>query len=391
MSLPKRTCISDVLITDCNDSNLNIKAREGYTYYLGTGNLFTKTEWLNGGTNPVTTYTYDPYGDVATIKDARNYTTTISYDSTYTYPVQMTNPLGHAVSKAYDARFGKPLTETDQNNNTTTYTYDVFGRIVIITNPYDTSSTYGTVSYYYLNFGTVGSQKVMAYNTEQSGTGNYILTETYFDGLGRTIKTRAEGPDNKTIASQTIYNTMQQVASESLPFFEGETPRYKTYEYDPIGRIKKATLPDGTYATSSYLKGILTYIDPNGHKKVEEKDIYGRAIKIEEYLGVSPSFTLYATTRYEYNVLGNMTKVTDAANNLTIIAYDTLSRKTSMTDPDMGYWTYQYDANGNLTSQTDAKNQTILFTYDALNRITKKDYPTGTDVVYTYDDRIYYF
>ncbi len=27
-------------------------------------------------------------------------------------------------------------------------------------------------------------------------------TETYFDGLGRTIKTRAEGPDNKVITTR---------------------------------------------------------------------------------------------------------------------------------------------------------------------------------------------
>ncbi len=44
------------------------------------------------------------------------------------------------------------------------------------------------------------------------------------------------------------------------------------------------------------------------------------------------------------------------------MTYDTLSRKTSMYDPDMGYWVYTYDANGNLTSQKDAKNQTITFT-----------------------------
>ncbi len=110
-------------------------------------------------------------------------------------------------------------------------------------------------------------------------------------------------------------------------------------------------------------------------------------IKIEEYTGVYPTFSPNpAITSYEYDVLGNLTRVTDAKNNQTNITYDTLSRKTSMTDPDMGYWEYQYDANGNLASQKDAKNQTILFTYDALNRITKKDYPAGTDIIYAYDE-----
>ncbi|MEX5213392.1 MAG: DNRLRE domain-containing protein [Nitrospiraceae bacterium] len=63
-----------------------------------------------------------------------------------------------------------------------------------------------------------------------------------------------------------------------------------------------------------------------------------------------------------------------------------------MRDPDMGDWTYEYDQAGNLTKQTDAKNQVLCFTYDALNRRTQKNYGTTTQacgtnaVVYTYDD-----
>ena len=70
------------------------------------------------------------------------------------------------------------------------------------------------------------------------------------------------------------------------------------------------------------------------------------------------------------------------------MVYDSLSRKTSMSDPDMGPWIYQYDANGNLTSQTDAKGQTITFAYDSLNRVTQKTYvgSTATPVIYTYDE-----
>jgi YD repeat-containing protein len=55
-----------------------------------------------------------------------------------------------------------------------------------------------------------------------------------------------------------------------------------------------------------------------------------------------------------------------------------LSRKTSMTDPDMGAWTYVYDANGNLTSQTDARGRVINFQYDNLDRlVTKLPVPSG--------------
>ncbi len=154
------------------------------------------------------------------------------------------------------------------------------------------------------------------------------------------------------------------------------------YYYDPIARITGIMNPDNTYVTKSYLQGTLTYTDANGHQKKEEKDVYGRIIKVEEYTGVYPSFTLYATTTYQYDTLGNLTKVIDANNNQTNITYDTLSQKRTMDDLDMRHWEYDYDANGNLTSQKDAKNQTITFTYDALNRVTLKNYPAGTDITY---------
>ena len=184
-----------------------------------------------------------------------------------------------------------------------------------------------------------------------------------------------------------MYDTMGRVSYSSLPYFEGlETPRWISYLYDPIGRVARVTNPDGTFVTKSYLLGTATSVDANGHKKEEDRDAYGQLIQVREYAGMSPNFTLYATTQYRYGTLGTLDNVTDAAGNVTRIGYDTLSRKTWMTDPDMGYWTYQYDANGNLSYQTDAKNQTIGFTYDALNRLTRKHYPAGPDVVYTYDE-----
>jgi len=383
VSLPSHTYVMD------NEANL--KAQSWFTYYSGTTNLYTKTNWLDNGVNPLTTYTYDSYGNLYTTTDPMgNVTTVSSHDPSYTYPTSVTlpPPMNFVSSKTYDYRYGKPLTETDVNNNTSTYQYDVFGRLLKIINPYDNTSTEGTQSIYYENFGMgVGSQRVATHSTEQSGTGNYLWRENYFDGFGRTIKTRSEGPDGKVIVTETDYDTMGRVSFSSLPYFEGlETARWVSYTYDPLGRVIRVTNPDGTYVTRSYLRGTTTSVDANFHKREEDRDAYGRLAEIREYTGASPNFALYATTRYRYGPLGTLDNVTDAAGNVTRIGYDSLSRKISMTDPDMGYWTYQYDANGNLTSQTDARNYTILFSYDALNRLTNKHYPTGPDVIYTYDE-----
>jgi YD repeat-containing protein len=75
--------------------------------------------------------------------------------------------------------------------------------------------------------------------------------------------------------------------------------------------------------------------------------------------------------------LGNLKQLTDAAGNVTQMDYDTLGRKTGMSDPDMGNWQYRYDAAGNLTRQRDANNQATCFYYDALNRMLGKTYHSG--------------
>jgi len=189
-----------------------------------------------------------------------------------------------------------------------------------------------------------GYQRVATDSTESSGTGSYLWQENYFDGFGRTIKTRREGPNGKVIAAEIIYDTMGRVSFSSLPYFEGlEAPRWVSYFYDPMGRVTRVTNPDNTFVTRSYLLGTTASVDANGHKREEDRDAYGRLVEIREYTGASPNFSLYATTRYRYGVLGTLDNVIDAAGNVTRIGYDTLSRKISMTDPEMEYLCYRYD------------------------------------------------
>ena len=82
-------------------------------------------------------------------------------------------------------------------------------------------------------------------------------------------------------------------------------------------------------------------------------------------------------TNYEYDLLDNLTSVTDVLGNQTLIEYDQLGRKTWMDDPDMGEWDYAYDASSNLVRQTDNRDNRLCFYYDDLNRMTAK-YHSGT-------------
>jgi RHS repeat-associated protein len=116
---------------------------------------------------------------------------------------------------------------------------------------------------------------------------------------------------------------------------------------------------------------IAASIDANNHKTERETDVFGRLRAVREYSGAG-SYSLYGTTSYTYSPLDLLTQVTDAAGNTTDMTYDSLGRKLTMDDPDMGFWRYGYDANGQLISQRDARSWPTTFTYDALGRMTSK-------------------
>ena len=254
--------------------------------------------------------------------------------------------------------------------------------------PYDTTQ-YPTKIYSYNNFGAIGApngQNVTLLGKEAAGLPGVYTVSTYFDGFGRQISTRSDGPGGAapaTIQSDIIYDINGKVYEKSLPYFPGsENPRYIQYAYDCLGRKTQKLNPDGSTVQIAYSQAVTTVTDANGHSTNRVRDVFGRTTQVTEPYGF--------ITTYQYDALGNLAQVADSQNHRTAISYDPLSRKTQMTDPAMGTWQYQYDNNGNLICQTDAKQQSINFVYDSLNRLTNKhyiNYQNGAhDVTYNYDE-----
>ena len=373
----------------------------------------TKVErWLNGGTNPISGIEYNAVGGVTCTRDPKGNTTTIAYDPTNTFPLTSTNALGHVTTTSYygvngvasdTGLYGQAKSVIDPNGKTTTNTYDALGRKLTTTTP---DGLIHTMAYNYGGAYTVSTQHVQR-TTSGGGLLTNLVSKTYFDGLGRTIKTESPGAADgggplKVLVTETQYDIRGLTKQTSLPYIQGSesaTGRWRTLTYDALGRLTKSTNPDGTSSQVCYNAWTTTSLDPKLHKKVEAKDAFGRLITVQEYTGTGSATdcsggTLYATTSYSYDLLGNLLGVTDAKGNVSSMTYDTLGRKLTMHDPDMGNWSYTYDANGNLLTQVDAKNQKLCFSYDVLNRRTQKNYGTTTvacgtnTVVYAYDDTV---
>jgi RHS repeat-associated protein len=375
--------------------SLSGKVRETYYQYWddGTGNLRFKEFWLDGQSNPQIEITYGIYGNQKTVIDPRGNPTKTNYDSdTHTYPVKITYPETNGIShivenEAWDYRFGKVTITKDENGNRTYYDYDEFGRSIQIDSP---------------NGGQVITEyhddvfpRYVVTKVKEDSSGNTIDASRHIDGLGRELQTITFGEAGKSITTRILYDEMGRKYLTEGPFFStgvgfpeepmSEYPWQEVF-YDYRGRPVEISQPDGEYqtvTTTFKYSGLFTTItDPDGAWKTEKKDYTGRTLKVIEHADQNDFIT-----EYDYNAAGDLLGVTDHYGNTSRMNYDTLGRKISMNDPDMGFWEYSYDANGNLVTQIDEKLQEVIFAYDELNRITSKTYSTSDPmVIYSYDN-----
>jgi RHS repeat-associated protein len=326
-------------------------------------------------------YEYDNYGNLIKEKDPKAfsssptyYSSIITYDANSMFPIVTTNALGQTVTRTFDAKFGKVLTEKDDANNvTTTYYYDEFGR------------PGGSPSYTHDIVYPDGSYKDFTYHVAAGN--HYTIVQSssqptvtiYYDNFGRDFLEKTAATDGTTIWVQTLYDNAGRVSQKSLPSYNS-TFKWNLYHYDLArGFLDKQTNSDNTYKTFTKNGLTETTTDENGHVKTTIEDSLGRVKKVTDAKGGAANYT--------YDIFDNLRTVIDPLGSVTTIIYDDLGRKVSMDDPYMGFWEYGYDANGNLISQTDGKGDETVMVYDRLNRIDLKTYSTDNKKVdYVYGE-----
>jgi RHS repeat-associated protein len=380
------------------------------TAYLTRGNVTATKQWRNTDGAWLTTRSqYDDAGNIVSTTDPLSHTTQFSYADSWgnttclptggsakAFKTQITDALLHTTKHKYNTCSGTVYSDTDQNNQVTSFSYDKMDRGVQAIYP-DSGQT--SICYSDVAGGTCysPSNPITAVVTQKITTLPTIkdkISTTVYDGLGRVAQTQLNSDPDGVDYVDTTYDPLGRVSTVSNPYRSTSDVTYgiTTIQYDPLGRVSKTIPPDGSSSvnnvSSTYLGNCATVADQAGKARKSCSDGLGRLTQAFE----DPSSLNYETD-YTYDALGNLLTVNqkggdpNSANWRTrTFTYNSLSQLLSATNPESGAITYTYDNVGNVLSKTSpapnqpnpSVTQTINYCHDQLDRLTSKWYTTPT-------------
>ncbi len=257
--------------------------RQSQFIYYPNGQLKKAVSDPNLANTITTEYFYNdcglPTGSQTTAPGEETRNTSQTYDNKFRFVTSQTDVLGFTSFATYDSETGNTLSETDINGHTTTYRYDDFGRLSQTRFP-DGTSAYQNIDWY------KERDIANAHTVSISGADGQSPVTTYFDRLGRKIRTESLSFfDNQTVISETEYNAKGQVRESTEAHFEGQTGNSTLYYYDNYGR-PTATVSDAGSLQYYYAvddnprKNKIIY--PDGSFKISILNNFGEAQSIED-------------------------------------------------------------------------------------------------------------
>lgn len=330
------------------------------------------------------TYTYDPaFGNL--IQEDRvagtSSTRTFSYSADGKFLTQATDELGHSVYTTYD-KWGNLLSSKDINSQVNTYTYDYLNRQITATS----ATGITTLSSYYWAASLSSCPPTGTfpnYAVETSVTGITGSNITYFDVVGRQIRSIVPGYDGAPIYQDITYNANNSIQTSTDPYLAGATPLVTTYNYDQYNRITQTIRPENTI-TTSYVPistgGVLAGM------KITATNISATPTRSKESTidGTGkPELVTEGGSQigYLYHSNGKMARTVVNSEFVTQYTYDSYGNLLNEASPNKNATTYVYDARDQLLKSTDANSNVLTYTYDLAGRIHTK---TSSEGVYNY-------
>ncbi|MBU4477666.1 MAG: hypothetical protein KKH34_01015, partial [Candidatus Omnitrophica bacterium] len=170
---------------------------------------------------------------------------------------------------------------------------------------------------------------------------------------------------------------------DSIVDINGNTTKWTNDKYGNCLKISSET--GKIYATMAY--------HPEFHRVQKITDVAGRETfyyydtrgNLLTKNAPGPEGTR-AVTAYEYDIYGNLTKVTDPEGIAVSYEYDDYANPVKITDGEGNYVQYTFDSANNMTSSRYGEGPVTTYEYDGRSRLKKKTYPDTSYEEYSYDN-----
>jgi len=265
------------------------------------------------------TYTITPYGRHQTVISTNGATTTIVSDL-WGNRLYIIEPNAGLIKSEYN-QFNEMIKQIDARGNTTTYEYDILGRI--------TKKKYTTTDY-------VIAPQVITFFYDNSTPTN--------KGLGKLHQIKIDN----TLSETFLYDSQGRLAKHTKKLNGSQS---FSYSYNANGQLQKLTYPSGFAVTYSYtptgkLDEIKRGSDNSLIYKVNSRNQYHQPLNCQYGNGL--------VINYDYNQYGLITGIKSTALN----------------------YSYGYDTRGMMNlRQENSADRKETFIYDNLDRLT--DYTFG--------------
>ena len=334
------------------------------------------------GFNITTEFSYDILGNVVEITDPNGNVSQFAYDNLGRLTqIIAPSPFSYVTNFWYDKnenlfQIDRQTSDSNQPWQITGFTYNVLDRLEAITDPlgYITVFDYDENQNRTLMVDAEDNNSAYVYDERDllwkviDANGN--VTEYAYDENGNLEEIK----DAKGNVTTYTYDDFDWLITVTYPDDSNETHTYDKnsnlttrtnrtgetilYQYDELNRVIQKTPPDEPAITYEY-------------------DIAGRLIDVTQDSN---------TTTYDYDRLGQMTRVTYADGKQVAYEYDALGRRTKLIYPDSSFVTYKYDALSRLTDIIDDTNTVLAhYDYDALSGRVEATFANGSSTSYEYD------
>ncbi|MBS1968996.1 MAG: VCBS repeat-containing protein [Bdellovibrionales bacterium] len=290
-------------------------------------------------------------GQVISIKDDSNKITSYKYDP-FGNLVKTIDPAGNQISTTYDV-LGYKTSKTDTNSGTTNFVHNAIGELISITD-----ARGGAIS---TTFDNLGRVKI---RTTSEGTSTWVY-DSSANGIGKIASVSRDNGYSKIYS----YDSLGRPTSTQITM---DTNYNFSVSYNADGKVGQVNYPTGFAVKYKYdVNGFMTEVDNAATNtllwKVTEvnadndpiKEVFGNNIQTEK--------SYYAETGLLKSVIATPSSGSEVQN-----------------------LSLSYDKLGNLTSRAELYNQstgatiTENFDYDGLNRLVSVSGPNSKS--FSYDD-----